>query len=38
MPEIANRKRARVTEGRSKGRVIIVGVLTVTMGKLIRNA
>ena len=31
-------KKARVTEGRSKGRVIIVGVLTVTMGKLIRNA
>jgi hypothetical protein len=32
--------RARVTEGRFEGkvRVIMVGVLTVAMGKLIRNA
>lgn len=35
----ASRNRAHVTKGRFRGkvRVIIVGVLTVTMGKLIRN-
>jgi len=32
MPEIANSHRARVTGGRSKGRIIIVGTLTVAMG------
>ena len=37
MPEIANRNRARVTEARPKGIVIMVGVLTDPMGKLIGN-
>jgi hypothetical protein len=38
MPEIAGRNRARATGRRleSRVRVIIVGILTVAMGKLIR--
>jgi hypothetical protein len=38
MPEIVNNSRAHVTEGRSKGIVITVGVLTVAKGNLIGNA
>jgi len=40
MPETDKRNRTRVTKGRSegKGRFIMVGVLTVAMGKLITNA
>jgi hypothetical protein len=40
MPEIANRSRTHVSEGRFEGkvRVKMVGVLMVTMGKLFMNA
>jgi len=38
MPEIANNSRAHVTEGRSKGIVITMGVVTVAKGNLIGYA
>ena len=38
MPEIVNNSRAHVTEGRSKGIVMTVGVLAVAKGTLIGNA
>jgi hypothetical protein len=38
MPGIVDNSRAHVTEGRSKGIVITVGVLTVAKGNLIANA